>query len=71
MVGVVPDIGPRAAAGAGKLQIADVPLAARVFRSMAAGALFWPAVFEGPLPEDERERIIDELVATFLARYRA
>lgn len=42
-----------------------------MFWAMASGALFWPAVIEGPLDPGERERLTAELVQTFLARYRA
>lgn len=59
-----------AAHTAGALTVPDIALAARIFWAMASGALFWPAVLEGPMPDDERAQVIQELVATFLARYR-
>jgi TetR/AcrR family transcriptional regulator of autoinduction and epiphytic fitness len=58
-----------AARDAGRLRIKDIKLASKIFWAMASGALFWPAVFEGPIPAEERSRITKELVATFLARY--
>lgn len=60
-----------AARNAGQLAVPDIALAARMFWAMAAGALFWPAVLEGPMPDDERAEVIREIVETFLARYRA
>lgn len=55
---------------AGALVVPDVALAAELFWSMAGGALFWPAAVMGCQDLAARERITDELVACFLARYQ-
>jgi TetR/AcrR family transcriptional regulator of autoinduction and epiphytic fitness len=55
---------------AGALQIDDIPLAAKLFWSMAAGALFWPQIFEGPLPKTQKEKLTEALVGAFIAHYR-
>jgi len=60
----------RDADAAGALKVPDPVLAAELFWAMASGALFWPATIALCTPTS-RERITDELVATFLARYRA
>ena len=59
------------ARAAGRLKVEDVPTAAQIFWAMVSGALFWPTVFDMPLPPEERDGITQELVLTFLARYRA
>lgn len=51
------------------LDVPDPKLAAQLFWSMVAGALFWPGLFEAPLPAKERAAMLDEIIATFLARY--
>lgn len=56
---------------AGKLDIDDPERAANLFWSLASGALFWPQLLEGRIAPDESDRIIDEVVAMFLARYRS
>ena len=61
----------RKADEAGALSVPDPKLAAHVFWAMAGGALFWPQLLEGAIPQEERERIMHELVQTFLARYRS
>jgi TetR/AcrR family transcriptional regulator of autoinduction and epiphytic fitness len=58
-----------AARDAGRLRIKDVQLASKIFWALASGALFWPAVFEGPISAEDRARITRELVETFLSRY--
>jgi TetR/AcrR family transcriptional regulator of autoinduction and epiphytic fitness len=60
----------KAAKAANRLKVDDVELAAKTFWAMASGALFWPAIIEGPMPDVERSRIIEELVEMFLARHR-
>lgn len=60
----------READAAGRLVVPDAELAAQVFWALAGGALFWPQLFEGPMSADEREVMTQEIVETFLARYR-
>jgi TetR/AcrR family transcriptional regulator of autoinduction and epiphytic fitness len=60
-----------AAHEAGRLKVSNVPLAAKVFWAMASGALFWPTLLEGPMPDEERKKIVREIVKTFLSRHRA
>ncbi len=55
---------------AGQLSVPNPELAAKMFWAMASGALFWPQLLEGPIDPAERGVIMDEVVATFLARYR-
>jgi TetR/AcrR family transcriptional regulator of autoinduction and epiphytic fitness len=60
----------RAANKDGKLAVPDPELAARIFYAMIQGALTWPALFQGPLRLQAVEPLIEELIATFLSRYR-
>ena len=60
----------READRAGKLLVPDAELAASLFWAMAAGALFWPQLMNGPLDPDTRDLLTQEVVETFLARYR-
>ena len=55
----------------GRLEVPDPELAANLFWSLASGALFWPQLLEGRMDPDESERMTQEVVATFLARYRS
>ena len=55
----------------GRLEVADPELAANLFWSLASGALFWPQLLEGRMDPEESERMTQEVVATFLARYRS
>ncbi|MGB8331929.1 MAG: TetR/AcrR family transcriptional regulator [Polyangiales bacterium] len=55
---------------AGRLSVPDPELAALMFGRMTAGVLFWPLLLEGPMEVETRERLTDEIVQTFLARYR-
>ena len=58
-----------AAHAAKRLVVPDVEMAARLFWGLAAGTLFWPALFDGP-ESVEREETVRELVTLFLACYR-
>lgn len=60
-----------AARDAGQLQVEDIHLASKLFWGLVSGTLFWPALVEGPMRAEERERTIREIVSTFLARYAA
>ena len=61
----------RNAHDAGRLSVPNPELAAQMFWAMAGGALFWPQLLEGAIPKEEREVILQEVVQTFLARYRS
>lgn len=61
----------RRADQAGHLSVPDPELAAHMFWAMAGGALFWPQLLEGAIAPAERDRIMHEVVQTFLARYRS
>lgn len=61
----------RAAAKDGKLNVKDPDLTAEVFYAMFAGAFFWPATIEGPMQDKEAEKLKQELIHTFLARYQS
>jgi len=56
---------------AGRLSIDDPEFAANMFWSMAGGALFWPQLLDGRMEPEMRDRLTQEVVATFLARYRS
>jgi TetR/AcrR family transcriptional regulator of autoinduction and epiphytic fitness len=56
---------------AGRLSVPNPELAASMFWAMASGALFWPQLLKGPIDAAERDVIMREIVATFLARYRS
>lgn len=60
-----------AARAAGRLKVDSPILAANVFWAMVTGALFWPMVFGMPITATEKTAITDEMIATFLSRYRA
>ena len=54
----------------GKLEIENPALAARVFSSMLGGAFTWPAVYQGSLDAASIAPLKDELINTFLCRFR-
>jgi hypothetical protein len=60
----------RRANEAGRLSVSDPVLAAQLFGRIIAGVLFWPMLLEGPMDADTRELLTDEIIQTFLARYR-
>lgn len=53
-----------------KLQIDNPSLAARVFYAMIEGALTWPALFQQGVITENVKPLIDELLRTFITRYR-
>jgi TetR/AcrR family transcriptional regulator of autoinduction and epiphytic fitness len=59
----------RAAHKMGHMSVPDPKLAADLFWSMVSGAVFWPQLFEGPMPVKVRRRIVAEVVETFLCRF--
>jgi TetR/AcrR family transcriptional regulator of autoinduction and epiphytic fitness len=58
-----------AAAKDGRLKVDEPEVAATVFWSMVGGAFFWPAIFYGPLPTEEAERLKTEMLEMFLQRH--
>ena len=56
---------------AGALRVVDPATTSKIFWGMVAGTLFWPQIFEQPFTPARREMLMDELIATFLARYQA
>lgn len=61
----------RAAHDAGALNVPDPARAAQLFWALASGLLFWPQVLGGPLSPKSKDESVDDVVQTFLARYRA
>lgn len=61
----------RAAADDGKITVTDAELAAKLFWSMITGAFIWPMVFTGPLDPETTTALKQEIILTFLSRYRA
>ena len=55
----------------GRLQVANIALAANQFTSLLKGALFWPLVagFGEPRSKDERDAVIAATVAMFMGHY--
>ncbi len=51
------------------LRVPDPEISSKVFWGMVAGTLFWPQIFEEPYTPERREKLMDELILTFLARY--
>lgn len=60
-----------AARAAGRLKVDAPIIAANVFWAMVSGALFWPPVFGMQITDVEKALMTDEMIATFLSRYRA
>jgi TetR/AcrR family transcriptional regulator of autoinduction and epiphytic fitness len=58
-----------AATDDGALKVSEPEVAAAVFWSIVTGALFWPAIFYGPLPVDEVQRLKTEMIEMFLQPY--
>jgi len=56
---------------AGKLVVPEPLVAAQLFWAMVSGALFWPQVFDVPIDDNLKARAIDEIIETFLVRFRA
>jgi len=59
----------QAASAAGKLRVADPQLAAELFWSMVGGGVFWPHVLGFPVDPAGQQRLMEEAIATFLARH--
>lgn len=54
-----------------KLKIEDVSVAAEVFWSMFSSSFFWMPLLQGPVDSERTQRLKEEFVATFLAKYSA
>lgn len=61
----------KAAIEDGRLNVENPTLASEVFNSMMAGAFYWPATIDGPMDELDASRLKQELIETFLDRYRS
>ena len=55
---------------AGLLRVPDPQLSSKLFWGMVAGSLFWPQIFEERQAPEMREKLMNEVIATFLSRYR-
>jgi TetR/AcrR family transcriptional regulator of autoinduction and epiphytic fitness len=53
----------------GKIKTVSLPLTARVFYAMIEGAVTYPAIFSDGIDRSAVDPLLDELIATFLARY--
>lgn len=55
----------------GKMQVPDIPLAVGQFFGMINDIVFWPRLLcaELSVSSEDAERVVNEAVATFLARY--
>lgn len=53
----------------GKIKTDSLLLAARVFYAMVEGAITYPALFTNGINKSVVKPILDEIIATFLARY--
>lgn len=60
----------QAADAAGALRVPNPFLAGQLFWAMISGALFWPQVFDMPMSDAVRAAAAEEVIATFLARFR-
>ena len=53
----------------GKIKTDNLTMTARVFYALVAGAITWPAFFSNGINKSVVEPMLDEIIATFLARY--
>jgi TetR/AcrR family transcriptional regulator, regulator of autoinduction and epiphytic fitness len=60
----------RSASDDGKLTMPDAQIAAQIFTAMISGAFTWPTMYNGSLDIRYTERMKQELVETFLARFQ-
>jgi TetR/AcrR family transcriptional regulator of autoinduction and epiphytic fitness len=61
----------RAAAEDGRVKVDQFEIAANVFWSMVGGAFFWPSIIQGPMDTAKAGTLKQEMVLTFLSRYRS
>jgi TetR/AcrR family transcriptional regulator, regulator of autoinduction and epiphytic fitness len=53
----------------GKIKADNLLLAARVFYALVEGAITYPGLFSGGINKSAFEPMLDEIIATFLAKY--
>ncbi len=53
----------------GKIKTGNLLLAARVFYALVEGAITYPGLFSGGINKSAVKPMLDEIIATFLARY--
>jgi len=53
----------------GKIKTDNVMLTARVFYALVEGAITYPALFSNGINKAQVKPMLDEIIATFLARY--
>ena len=61
----------QAATADGRLHVEEPDLAAEMFWAMLSGAFIWPHLLQGPMDAAHIGSLKEELIQTFLARYRA
>ena len=61
----------RAAHADGAIECPNPEMAAQVFWAMVGGAFFWPTAFGETMEPAVATALKDEIIATFLSRYRA
>lgn len=54
----------------GKIKTGDLILTANIFYALIEGGISWPAIFSNGIDKAAVKPILDEIIATFLARYR-
>lgn len=59
-----------AAEKAGALRVPNSFIAAQLFWAMVSGALFWPQVIDAPMSDALRAAAAEEVIETFLCRFR-
>jgi len=59
----------RAAKDDNKINTDNFIIATRVFYSLVIGAITWPVLFTDGLDKESTEKMLDEIIALFLARY--
>ena len=60
----------QAATADGRLDVQNPALAAEIFWAMLSGAFIWPHLIQGPMEAAHIQSLKEELIQTFLARYR-
>ena len=60
----------QAATAGGRLHVEEPDLAAEMFWAMLSGAFIWPHLLQGPMDSEHIQSLKEELIQTFLARYR-
>ena len=60
----------QAATADGRLHVEKPGLAAEMFWAMLSGAFIWPHLLQGPMDAAHIQSLKEELIETFLARYR-